>query len=351
MRGGSGDRRGGRRTAAREVGKRATRWIGAAAVGACLVAVHSLDAQTPERVTIERGRFTIVARPRDATLSRSFLAAAERRDTFPGLPRPREAVRIEIAGDGDEFRELIGPSAPEWGAAVAFPAERRIVMQGSSAGVTPGDPFEILRHELAHLALHEYMGDLPPRWFDEGYASYAAGEWGREETLATNLALVLRGVPPLDSLDGGFLAGAQAATSAYALAYRAVAELAALDPDRGLALFFEYWRETRSMERAVRAAYAVTLAQYERQWQQRTRMRYGGLALFADLAIVGAGVIVVLLPLHQAVRRRRKQRLIAMRAAEAAAERAERDRALDELLQPVPPPLGQEPASGDGGKP
>jgi hypothetical protein len=316
-----------------------------------LVVITAHAQETQPRVTTEGGRFTVVSHARDAALARSFVAAAERRDTFPGLPRPRERVRIEIARDEGEFRELIGPGVPEWGAAVAFPGDRRIVMQGSSAGIAPGDPFEILRHELAHLALHEYLGDLPPRWFDEGYASFAAGEWGREETLATNFVLVLRGVPPLDSLDRRFLGGAQNATSAYALAHRAVAELASLDADRGLTLFFRYWRETRSMERAVRMAFAITLTEYERRWQQRTRRRYGALALFADLAIVGAGVILVLLPLHQSVRRRRRQRLMAMREADAAAERAERDRALEELLRDLPGPSDPGAPAEGGAKP
>ena len=60
-----------------------------------------------------------------------------------------------------------------------------------------GDPREVLRHELAHLALHEYLGDLPPRWFDEGYASYAAREWSREDALSANVALAIRGTPTL----------------------------------------------------------------------------------------------------------------------------------------------------------
>src|SRR5918997_505454 len=72
---------------------------------------------------------------------------------------------------------------------------------GQRAGSDAGDPIEVLRHELAHLALHEWMGALPPRWFDEGYASYAANEWGRDELLATNLALFLRRMPSLDGLD------------------------------------------------------------------------------------------------------------------------------------------------------
>lgn len=267
-----------------------------------------------------------------------MLASAERNDTFPGLARPTARVRIDIAADEASFRALIGPSAPEWGAAVAFPRAQRIVMQGRFIGAEVGDPLEILRHELAHLALHEALGDLPPRWFDEGYASYAAGEWDREETLVTNFALVLRGVPSLAVLEEGFYAGAQQATGAYALSYRAVAELAALDRERGLSLFFQRWRETRSMDSAMRAAYAITLDGFERRWQQRTRRRFGALALVADLALVGIGVIAVLLPLQQAQRRRRRQRLEQMRESEAAADRARREQALEEILRDAPEP-------------
>ena len=303
-------------------------------------ALRSSPAQGADLVRHVRGRFTIVSSPGDAALARSMVEAAQRNDTFPGLPRPREAVHIDVAGDAATFRALIGPSAPEWGVAVAFPRSQRVVMQGRYAGAEQGNPLEILRHEIAHLALHEALGSLPPRWFDEGYAAYSAQEWGREEALATNFALVLRGVPSLDSLDNGFYSGAQRATGAYALAYTAVAELAALDRERGLALFFEHWRETRSMDAAVRAAYGLTLARFEMRWRTRTRRRYGALALVTDLAIVGTGVLGLLLPLQQLQRRRRKQRLAAMREAELAVERAQREQALEEILR----------GSGDGGR-
>ena len=75
-------------------------------------------------------------------------------------------------------------------------------------GIDAGDPLEVWRHELAHLALHEYLGDLPPRWFDEGYASYAAREWKREDALAANIALAVRGMPTFDELDAQFGEGA-----------------------------------------------------------------------------------------------------------------------------------------------
>ncbi|HET7459004.1 MAG TPA: hypothetical protein VFJ74_15255, partial [Gemmatimonadaceae bacterium] len=133
------------------------------AVGLLLLAprASAQDAAAPrsakygEAVRLDSGRFTVVAYGRDMTLARSVLADAVRRDTFPGLPRPRAHVLIAIAPDRSTFREWVGPGAPEWGGAIAFPDERRVVMQGSNAGSDAGDPLAVLRHELAHVALHE----------------------------------------------------------------------------------------------------------------------------------------------------------------------------------------------------
>jgi hypothetical protein len=329
------------------------------AAALALLTAPSLAAQIDAPLRLDAGRFTVVAFPGDETLARSMLRSAVERDSFPGLPRPRARVLIAVAPDDRRFREWIGPEAPEWGAAVAFPDQRRIVMQGGGAGSSAGEPLQVLRHEIAHLALHERLGDLPPRWFDEGYASVAAGEWGRDEALRTVLALVLRGVPPLDSLDSYFYAGSGRAEEGYALAHRAVAELAALDPERGLTLFFEYWRETRSMDQAVRRAYGVTLVDFEKRWQQRTRRRYGGLALVTDLSLGGLLLGLVLLPLWLARRRRDRRRLAQLVAADRAAERAERESALAAILgegaaegvsEPPEGPL-PDPSAGPRGSP
>jgi hypothetical protein len=271
--------------------------------------------------------------PRDEKLAGSLLEEAIRTDTFPGLSRPTQHVLIAIAPDRARFRDWVGPGAPEWGAAIAFPESRRIVLQGRSASSEAGNPVEVLRHELAHLALHESLGDLPPRWFDEGYASYAAREWNRDDALAANLALALRGMPTLDELEDGFNGGTTAAQTTYALSYRAVAELASLDPAHGLTLFFDRWRETRSLDKAVRGAYGLTLAGFETRWRERTRRRYGALALVGDVTVAGLVLLLVIFPLYLARRRRDRLRLARMRAADESAERAARESALMELLR------------------
>ena len=283
------------------------------------------------------GRFTVVAYPGDEALAESLLQYALATDTFPGIPRPTEHLVISIAPDRRIFREWLGSGAPEWGAAFAFPAERRIIMQGSGAGSDAGDPLRVLRHELSHLALHEYLGALPPRWFDEGYASFAAGEWDRDRVIATNLVLALRGVPTLSALDSGFQAGASRADATYALAYRVVAELAQLDPARGLTLFLSYWKDSGDFEVGIRRAYGMTQSQFERHFRDRTRRRYGGVALFADMTVASLLILFAVGPFYVIRRRRDKARLAAMLVADAEAERREREAIIAQLLRGVAP--------------
>jgi len=287
--------------------------------------------EAPER--LDRGRFTAVYYPSERALAKSLLDNASASDSFPGLPRPRERVVLALAPDRRRFRDWVGPGAPEWGAAITFPASQRIVMQGRSAGSDAGNPREVLRHELAHLALHEFLGDLPPRWFDEGYASYSAHEWNREDALAANVALAWRGTPTFDELDAQFSAGSTTAQNAYALAYRALVELAALDTTRGLAPFLGAWRRERSLDRAMRATYGLTLFDFEQRWRQRTRRRYGALGLVGNLTLAGVVLCLAVLPLYVARRQRDRRRLAALVAADEAAERAARASAIEALLR------------------
>lgn len=284
-------------------------------------------------------------------LAHALLDEAGRNDSFPGLPRPREHVLIAIAPDSRRFREWTGAGAPDWGAAIAIPDEQRIVMQGSGAGSGAGDPRSVLRHELAHLALHERLGDLAPRWFDEGYAGYSAGEWSRDEVLSANLGLVLHGIPAsLDSLEDGFHGGASRASGAYALAYRAVSDMAALDPQRGLSLFFDYWKQSGSMDVAMRKAFGITQSGFEADWRARTMRRYGALAVLANLSLLFALLAFLLLPLLWVRRRRDARRMTALRAIEAENERVSRTSTLDALLSAAltASPPAPAPSASDG---
>jgi hypothetical protein len=288
-------------------------------------------------VRLDRGRFTVVAERRDERLARTLLTEAQRNDSFPGLPRPRERVLIAIAPDSRRLRAWVGPNAPEWGAAFAFPDQRRIVMQGRAAGSDAGDPRVVLRHELAHLALHEALGPLPPRWFDEGYASVAAGEWTREQAFETSVGMVWRTLPTLEELEAGFAGGGVEAGWSYAMAHRVVSELDALGGVAGLTNVLTYWKQTGSFEKAVRAAYGMTGDAFEKHWRARTRTRYGALSFVANLSVAVGMFSLVLVPLFVIRRRRDRLKLDAMRAADAQQEEAARQSALQAILDGADP--------------
>ena len=347
LRGSPGDRREGRRALDGGQGQAIREKLFAIASAIVILlgsGSSTLVAQVDAPLRLDRGRFTVVYFPTEQRLATALLDRSLATDTFPGLPRPTHHVLIAIAPDSRRFHEWAGPGAPEWGVALAFPESRRIVMQGRSAGSDAGDPLEVLRHELAHLALHEYLGDLPPRWFDEGYASYAARELVRNEVLATNFALAIRGMPSLDELEDRFTEGTTSAQAAYALAYRAVDDMAQIDPQHGLTLLFRDWKTTGSLDRAVRSAYGMTLVAFERDWQKRTRQRYGALALFSDLTVATLVVLLVVTPLYLARRRRDRRRLAAMVEADAVAAQNDRN-VLDELLDS--PDLDEKADAGD----
>jgi len=96
------------------------------------------------------------------------------------------------------------------------------------------DPARTLRHELAHLVLHDAVHISMPLWFEEGYAVYAAGEWDLLDALNLNYAVVWGATPGLDSLNRALRGHPVGIGVAYALSVSAVIELARRNPSRNL---------------------------------------------------------------------------------------------------------------------
>jgi hypothetical protein len=166
-----------------------------------------------------------------------------------------------------------------------------------------GDPFQTLRHELAHLALREAVRVRLPLWFDEGYAVVAAAELGRLRALQLNLALAGGRVPSLRRLDGELRAGPVSAGHAYALAGTAVQYLARRHPVGTLDALVGRLESGMAFSEAVLASTGLSLGQFEVAWQRDTKRRYGILVWL----VAGGGWLVagLLLALGIMLRRRR----------------------------------------------
>jgi hypothetical protein len=240
---------------------------------------------------------TVVAWPGQLGLAIDLAKRAGRAAVWPGLGRQDTGpLRLILVPDGRRLDSLSAGRAPAWGAAVAVPGARTILLRADNDNL-----YGTLRHELAHLALHQAVTVRVPLWFDEGYASWAAGEWERLSGLELNLAVVRGAVPDLRGLDGALRGSASTADAAYALAVSAVTELARRHPSGSLAPLLGQLRAGTDFEAAVRATTGLTLAQFEREWRQTLRRRYS----LATWLLAGGGWALLALTLWALLQHRR----------------------------------------------
>jgi hypothetical protein len=196
-----------------------------------------------------------------------------------------------VVRGGERLDSLMRGRGPAWGAGFALPRSRTIVVR-----VDAGDARQILRHELAHLALHEAIGVRVPLWFDEGYAALAAGESGRLAMLRLNLAVARGKIPGFFELDRALRSDESTAEAAYALAASAVAMLARRHPQQSLAPLLSRLSDGTGFEEAVLATTGSRVARFEEEWQKDVRSRYnlvvwglaGGFWLLASAVVVWA---------------------------------------------------------------
>jgi hypothetical protein len=250
---------------------------------------------------VQVGRVTAVAWPDQMPLAVALAQEADRQSEWPGLgARGLDSVRLVVVRDGRVLDSLTGGRAPEWGAAIAIPETRTIAIRADGTELS-----RILRHELAHLALHQAVRVPIPLWFDEGYASWAAGEWERLGVLDLNLAVARGAVPDLIGLDNALRGGQTTAEAAYALATSAVVELARRNPTGTLGPLLERLGQGVSFDRAVLATTGLTLDRFDEAWHEGLRRRYG---LVTWLLAGGGWLLVAAIVLGLVHFRRRSDR-------------------------------------------
>jgi Peptidase MA superfamily len=250
---------------------------------------------------VQVGQVTAVAWPAQLSLAIELAEQADRPTEWPGLGRVAPGpLRLVVVPDGRRLDSLTLGRAPRWGAAVALPALRTIVIRADA-----DDLSRTLRHELAHLALHQQVDVRVPLWFDEGFAGWAAGEWDRLGNLELNLAVARGALPGLRALDGALRGTETSADAAYALAVSAVTELARRNPSGTLVPLLGRLNEGGDFEAAVLATTGLTMDRFEEEWQRSVRRRYG---LVTWLLAGGGWVLIAVAVLGLVHFRRRADR-------------------------------------------
>jgi hypothetical protein len=244
------------------------------------------------------GQVTVVTWPSQRSLGIDLARRAGQPTDWPGLgTRTPGPLQLVVVPAGRQMDSLSSGRAPVWGAAVALPGARTILLRADR-----DDLYGTLRHELAHLALHEAVKGRVPLWFDEGYASWAAGEWDRLGVLDLNLAVVRGAVPDLRSLDGALRGSASTADAAYALAVSVVTELARRNPSGSLTPLLRRLEAGEDFDAAVLATTGLTMSQFDAEWRRTIRRRYS----LATWLLAGGGWGILAFSMWALVRIRRR---------------------------------------------
>ena len=286
-------------------------WVGAQQIP------DSLDGEPYSR--IEGLRVDVYYAARDSLVAREVLALLDAQRSLPGLSDSvPDQVRAVLAHTPEAFDELTGGMVPEWRAGVAIPSLRMLVVptRGGPSLLSP-EGRRTLRHEWAHIGLSvELEGLRAPRWFNEGYAQWASGGFDATEAWRLRVLLALGRTPPMDSLELRWPSGRAQAEIAYLLSASAITYLFAGSGDRGLAIFIERWKGSRSFETAFRSTFGLTTAQFEEDWKKHIKKRYGWLFVFSRSTVFWMLLALVLLVMVHVRQGRNHEHLARLRAGE-----------------------------------
>ena len=283
----------------------------------------ALAIQVPSDTTaawrqLESPGFTARYRGRDSLRALRALETLEAVRRLPGLSETETRAMLTVAPTREVMDSLVGGVVPEWAGAVAIPGRMEMIVP--SGRFWPGSRVEevrLLRHEWAHLALAHEMGRLRiPRWFNEGYAEWAAGGWLDGGGLNLSVALAFGGAPPLDSISFAWPRERVPAEVAYLLSASVVHYLVESSGTDGLEAFLAAWKESGSFADGMRDVYGAAPEQLEVAWRKWVKRRYGWLMLLSHSVVFWLVLAGALAAMFFVRRRHRREQMARLRAGE-----------------------------------
>lgn len=290
-----------------------------------LLGPATVAAQVPETLdgqayqALRGATITVWYAPDDSLAAEMVLAFLLGQGALPGLPEGLPGgVTAVLTHSAAAFDEVTGGGVPEWRAGVALPElDVLVIPLGEGRSIADPESRRVLRHEWAHLGLHQSLAGLRiPRWFDEGYAQWASGGWDASQAWRLRVLIAMGRAPPLDSLSLVWPRDRASADAAYLLAASAVAYLLGDSGSRGLELFLDRWRREQSFDGALRATFGVTTGQFEEDWRRHVKDRYGWLFVLSHSAVFWMVMALVLLLMARVRHRRNREQMARLRAGE-----------------------------------
>ena len=233
------------------------------------------------------------------------------RNDLGGLPFPAHIdIRLVKRARDLGLAAPKGRGAPEWASGVAY-LDTGVVVVATRSGSQSIDVQNVVRHELAHVALDAALSSRAPRWLNEGFAYLHAPDWSPDRVQLLTGMVWFDGIIPLQKLNQAFTSEESQINRAYAQSYDFVAFLARrgryADPhDDGnrwpFRRFLANIAAGRTVSQAAGDAYGTSLLALHGEWRANLRDRY--LLMPAGLFALSVWVFASILLMIGFIRRR-----------------------------------------------
>jgi len=194
--------------------------------------------------------------------------AVEEAADFLGVSES-EPIDFFVYADQDAFYDALGPSTRENVGGQAHSDIRTMFALIGPGDVT--DPWVgiVIPHELTHLVFDTAVSNpyhFPPRWLNEGVATYLSEGYSASDRRAVETAARDGRLMPLRALGGQFPTTAERFYLAYAESVSAVAFLVRERGEDALVSLINSYADGVTDDEAFMAAVDLDLAGFERAW-------------------------------------------------------------------------------------
>ncbi|MFH1699823.1 MAG: peptidase MA family metallohydrolase [Candidatus Zixiibacteriota bacterium] len=224
-----------------------------------------------------------------------------------------DSLTIYLVNSDDAFDSLVGSAMPDWGAGVAIPHRRIIVIKSPS--YFPGEKslYELTVHEYAHILLSRRVGHRQlPRWINEGMAMYLSAEWGWSDNLSMSWASVMGWTIPLRQIEKLNRFSPGKAETGYAESYLAFKYFLDTYGKSSLVIFIDSIKSGRSYDDAFIDAIGANYFGFEKEFSEFLATRYNLISLIFNsnlLWLILAAIIVIGFIISRIKRKSRMEKL------------------------------------------
>lgn len=205
-----------------------------------------------------------------------------------------DTIGVVVVQSQEQFDSVAQGHLPEWGAAAAIPSRKLIILREPMMDRYPGNTANLLQHELAHIALHKRVGGRPlPRFIDEGFASWFAGEWHFDNIAAIAAAQLTKSLLPLRDIDDVNAFHRGQADLAYSQSYLVIVFLFERYGEIAWLELLDAFAAGKSLNEASREAFNVSFWQFESNYRRFLADNYTVFAILSNT--MGLWIILALI--------------------------------------------------------